>query len=171
MIRQFDYDTISDVVVHLSYTARDAGEGTFKNAVNGQLAELSATLQNSDVMLSRLFSLRQEFPGEWNRLLRPAEGEEQKTILTLTKNHFPRYLNYFWVKDAGTGTGEVNVQSITLRFYSADLYLSPKGEMPSHQMIFGLTTPSRLLQQISLSCAFSLSGPSFPTSPTTPQQS
>lgn len=43
VIRQFDYDTISDVIVHLSYAARDAGEGLLKTSVNEQLADLSAT--------------------------------------------------------------------------------------------------------------------------------
>ena len=129
MIRQFDYDTISDVVVHLSYTARDAGEGQFKTAVNAQLVDLSTTMQNSGVTLSRLFSLRQEFSGEWHRLLHPAQGENQHITLALTKNHFPGYLDYFWEKD--TQTGDVNARGITLDFDSVDLYLNPKGAMPS----------------------------------------
>ena len=37
-LRSFDYDTINDVIIHLSYTAREAQDGgTFKDAVNGQL--------------------------------------------------------------------------------------------------------------------------------------
>ena len=129
VIRQFDYDTISDVVVHLSYTARDAGEGPFKTAVNAQLVDLSATMQNSGVTMSRLFSLRQEFSGEWRRLLHPAQGENQKITLTLTKNHFPGYLDYFWEKD--TQTGDLSARGITLDFDSVDLYLNPKTAMPS----------------------------------------
>jgi len=36
VIRSFDYDTIADVIIHLSYNARDGGE-SFKQAVNTQL--------------------------------------------------------------------------------------------------------------------------------------
>jgi len=51
VIRQFDDGTISDVIVHLSYTPLDAGEGSFKAAVNAQHANVSETLKSSDVTL------------------------------------------------------------------------------------------------------------------------
>ena len=106
-IRRFDYDTITDVILHLSYSARDGsatlqedGVTSFKQAVNNWLTsslnDLKALLNQSNVTLSRLFSLRQEFPTEWNRLLFPDDDQPQTTTLNLTKRHFPKYLDYLW---------------------------------------------------------------------------
>ena len=71
-LRQFDYDTLSDVILHLRYTAReDAGQ--FKDAAVGHL---QTVLQNSSpgLRLRRMFDLRREFATEWYAFLRPAPG-------------------------------------------------------------------------------------------------
>src|SRR6476661_7606961 len=58
---QFDRSTISDVVVHLKYTAREGGKSLKDVAL--------ATLPTDGV---RLFSARHEFPTEWYRFLTTA---------------------------------------------------------------------------------------------------
>jgi hypothetical protein len=57
-IRPFDYATIADVVMHVSYTARDGGP-EFKAAVSANLLEALNDLQallGTDATMSRLFS-------------------------------------------------------------------------------------------------------------------
>lgn len=80
--RAFDYLSISDVVVHLRYTARQGGELLGDAA----LEALEARLQSAtEAGLALLFSLRHDFPTEWSLF---ANGDEDLT-LTLRKNLFP----------------------------------------------------------------------------------
>jgi hypothetical protein len=93
--RPFDYDTISDVILHISYTARDGGDA-LRNVVTehvstridlwlDELAEQGAGLQ-------RLVSLRREFPNELHRLIFPPQGQDQATELRMSKRYFPYFL-------------------------------------------------------------------------------
>ena len=59
--RTFDYATISDVVLHVRYTAR---LGVDQTKVNAALDEIFAEAAQSD--LAMLFSLRHDFPTEWS---------------------------------------------------------------------------------------------------------
>lgn len=76
---QFDFNTISDVILHLRYTARDGG-AVFRKAV-------LATLPTAG---SQLFSVKHEFPSEWQRFLHPtAEAPERTLALDLGLDRFP----------------------------------------------------------------------------------
>ncbi|SFU39127.1 neuraminidase-like domain-containing protein [Nitrosospira multiformis] len=70
-LRQFDYETISDAILHIKYTAReDAGQ--FKNEAIGHLRSY---FQESKAAPSlRMFDLRQEFPTQWHRFLHPVDS-------------------------------------------------------------------------------------------------
>ena len=87
--RQFDYDTISDVILHVRYTAREGGGLLRQRAIahnNDLFTEARA------VGAVRLFSVRHEFPGEWARLqAAPPAGQRRALALTLRPEHFP-----FW---------------------------------------------------------------------------
>lgn len=100
-LRPFDYAAIADVVIHMSYTAREGGPA-FKDTVNNNLVTALNDWKKlilAGVTLSRLFSLRHEFPVEFNRLVYPAEGQARTVTLKLSKQHFPRYLDFLWWKD------------------------------------------------------------------------
>lgn len=86
-LRQFDYDTISDVVLHLKYTAR-GDTGTLKN---GAITNLRNYFQVEEAGNSiRLFNLRQEFPNNWNSFLHPAQPEADNIfMLDLNSSVFP----------------------------------------------------------------------------------
>ena len=92
-LRQFDYQTISDVVFHIRYTARD-GEESLRQ---GAAANLAATVDSAQISGSvRLFSVRHEFPTEWARFKAVALSETIKTAelaLNLREEHYP-----FWSK-------------------------------------------------------------------------
>jgi hypothetical protein len=95
----FDFETISDLVISLRYSARDAGDAL--RAVAKQAATLSRptdqTSPSADSVsfpsqnnLARLFSLRHEFPTEWYKFLNPAGTDTAQTMrLPLTKERFP----------------------------------------------------------------------------------
>jgi hypothetical protein len=87
---QFDYDTISDVILHLRYTARDGGTALRTAAVQ-QVKDLIDTAQTSGSI--RLFLIRHEFPTEWARFtsVTPDADQRSKLCVTLRPEHYP-----FW---------------------------------------------------------------------------
>lgn len=93
--RQFDYHTISDVVMELSYTARDGGgllkqgaENAIRAGLN-RIRELALDGLPELTGLVRVFSLRKEFPDVFHRLL-----TEQTAVMTLLPEHFPFVLRH-----------------------------------------------------------------------------
>jgi hypothetical protein len=87
--QQFDYDTISDVVIHLQYTARDGGS-TLRQAALNHFKE--AVNKGSASGMMRLFSVRHEFPTEWAKFLNQKPGDKcYELALTLCPEHYP-----FW---------------------------------------------------------------------------
>jgi hypothetical protein len=85
---QFDYQTISDVVLHLRFTARD-GNTLLRAAA---LQQIKDTIDAAEAAGSvRLFSVRQEFPAEWARFtqLVPATGRRRELAITLRPEHYP----------------------------------------------------------------------------------
>ena len=83
--RPFDYDTIADVLIHVSYTAKS---GIDRKKVNGKLQEV---VEGAAVhRLRRVMSLQQEFSGEFHRLLHRPLGEA--IIINVQRKHFPFFL-------------------------------------------------------------------------------
>ena len=64
-IRTFDYSTISDVILHVRYTAREGGDGLKKLATANLEDHIGSGKTTGSV---RLFSMRHEFPSDWAKL-------------------------------------------------------------------------------------------------------
>ncbi len=78
-LAQFDYDTIADVVLHLSYTAREGGSslrGLAETTLLDRLAEVKQEL--SQTGLHTAINLKHEMPNEWHLL--KANGTVELTI-------------------------------------------------------------------------------------------
>jgi hypothetical protein len=80
--RSFDYMTISDVILHVRYTARQGGDLLGKQALT-ELGALFATANKSGLAL--LFSLRNDFPTEWSAFV----NSNLDFTVQLRKDHFP----------------------------------------------------------------------------------
>lgn len=89
-LRQFDYSTISDVILHVKFTARESG-GLFKaGAVTYIKNFIMTSPEHAGQPLVRGFSMKHEFPTEWHRFLRPGvAGAEQVLSFTIGKERFP----------------------------------------------------------------------------------
>ncbi|MES2936800.1 MAG: insecticidal toxin protein [Pseudomonadota bacterium] len=100
---QFDYETISDVILHLRYTAREGG-GLLRAGAVAHLKELFTEAQAVGSL--RLISVRQEFPAEWARFLGqvPAAGQRFKLSLLLRPEHYP-----FWSQGRLKGVTRVDL--------------------------------------------------------------
>ena len=91
VFRHFDYNSISDVIFHISYTAKD--DGLFKETVE---TELQRTLRKyaDDNDLIRLFSMKHEFSNELHRFLYPpTEEADQEITMTIDRKNFPYFLH------------------------------------------------------------------------------
>jgi hypothetical protein len=70
-LRQFDYDTISDVILHFRYTAREEA-GELKSAAIANLREhLGQETPSNFIALD----LRRQFAPNWSRFLHPADPQ------------------------------------------------------------------------------------------------
>lgn len=90
-VATFDWSSITDVVLHLRYTAREGGD-LLREAALGSLNDELAGLP-----LSRAFSARSDWPTPWNAFLRPSEGSTEATLsVPITEDMFPHF-----TRDAG----------------------------------------------------------------------
>ena len=89
-LRQFNYDTIADVIIHFRYTAREGG-GLLRKGATTNLRTRIGEAQTAGAV--RLFSVRHEFPSEWAKFKSAATPPVALT-LNLREEHYP-----FWSKD------------------------------------------------------------------------
>ena len=92
-VRQFDFDTITDVVLHVRYTSREGGDSLKAAAVQN----LQNQIKHAQTIGSiGLFSIRHEFPSDWAKFQSVTIGGATPTAelsLTLTPELYP-----FWAQ-------------------------------------------------------------------------
>lgn len=93
--RQFDYETITDVILHVKYTARDGGS-TLASAVKDiQLEELNNMVHDAkNTGLFQAYSVRQRFSFAWNQMMMATDHSTKITVDNdalpfFTRNHSP----------------------------------------------------------------------------------
>jgi Tc toxin complex TcA C-terminal TcB-binding domain len=97
-LRSFDYTTISDVILHIRYTARQAGDPLAAEATKELTTMLDTAGQSSQALL---FCLRYDFPTQWSAFVN-GTGDFS---LTLDTQFFP-----YWVQ----GARKLTVDALTL---------------------------------------------------------
>jgi len=87
-VRQFDYETIADAIVHVRYTAREGGS-SLKNVAASALKQqlLVIKQQLSQAGLHLAIDMKHEMPNEWNLLKQVATVQ-----LTLDKTRLPYFV-------------------------------------------------------------------------------
>jgi hypothetical protein len=101
-IRQFDFTTITDAILHVRYTAREGGD-ILKAAAVANLQSLIANARTVGSVC--LFSIRHEFPSQWAKFQSVAIGSTTPTAelqLTLIAELYP-----FWAQGILVGTNPV----------------------------------------------------------------
>ncbi|MXO58493.1 hypothetical protein GRI89_02885 [Altererythrobacter salegens] len=88
--RPFDYQSINDVLINISYTADD--DAGLRQHVEDSNAALEGALLNylSNSSLTRVISLRQEFSSAFNRLVEAPAGTS--VTVDISERHFPLFL-------------------------------------------------------------------------------
>lgn len=111
-LRQFDYDTITDAVLHLKFTAREDAGG-FKNDAIAHLRDHFTEEGTTPGVL--MLNLRRDFPSQWARFLNPTSpGDDNTFELDVGSRLFP-------LRDAGK-TLQVNALSVLARCADAGAY-------------------------------------------------
>ena len=89
--RQFDYNTINDIIIHVSYTAEY--DELFRDKVEELNEATEGTLINTlkTDSLARTFSLRQEFSNDFYRLTQ--QTVNQPVMIKIQHKHFPLFMN------------------------------------------------------------------------------
>ncbi|WP_221392088.1 hypothetical protein [Dyadobacter sp. NIV53] len=92
-IRQFDYNSIADVIIHMSYSAKDGG-ADFKSAVNLFLKEQFGKVHNElgETELNVGINLKNEYANEWRLLKKTGRIE-----LEISKSRLPYLVQSFEV--------------------------------------------------------------------------
>jgi hypothetical protein len=100
----FDYATISDVILHIRYTAR---QGVDPTKVTGALKD---QLPPDGSNLALLFSLRHDFPTEWSAFVN--DKQKKPFTATIKQDYFP----YFVLSNLARGK---KISILALELYDA----------------------------------------------------
>lgn len=148
--KPFDYDSINDVLLRISYTAEYTE--TLKDHVEKKDAALEGTLMKvlKDEGMARSFRFRQEFSTAFHRLLQASLGEA--VPFEITEQHFPLFLRgrALSVKrallavqpadGAAAGTAELAFDGIVISGFAA---LPELGDLPGVDLSAALTGDPR----------------------------
>jgi hypothetical protein len=98
--RQFDFKSISDVIIHFKYTARDGGTELGDVASANLLSQINTlALSENKIGLFRVFSAKQEFPNNWYRFLNPTNPvDDQAMLFELSNDRFPFFAQDWTIK-------------------------------------------------------------------------
>jgi receptor-binding and translocation channel-forming TcA subunit of Tc toxin len=99
---RFDLASITDIVLHLDYTAVPGGTGLVEAAKDN----IDAVLPTAG---SRLFLLDETFATAWYRFLHPDAGHQQVMRFTLGPDHLP-----FWAKARLAGGATLRVTGVDI---------------------------------------------------------
>jgi len=87
--KTFDYRTISDVMLRISYTAEE--NTTLRQQIDKLNGSLHTFMQSTGI--TRIYSLRHEFPDVWNQLVR--KPLNTAVTIDITDRHLPYFLANF----------------------------------------------------------------------------
>lgn len=107
-LSQFDYNSISDIILHINYTSREDA-GIFRQEAIKHLEDfMKKTAENAPEPFMRMFSLKYEFPDALYKLIEVG-GNPQKADFVIGSKHFPMLL-----------------AKKTLKVLKAEIFLIPK---------------------------------------------
>jgi hypothetical protein len=109
-VPQFDFDTITDVVLHIRYTAREGGDQQKAAAVTSLKSLITASQTVGSVCL---FSVRHEFPSQWAKFQSAAPTPGAELQLTLAPELYP-----YWSQALVAGKAPSAVKLTGVEFFA-----------------------------------------------------
>ncbi|HTI12835.1 MAG TPA: neuraminidase-like domain-containing protein [Puia sp.] len=77
---QFDLESITDLILQFSYTARDGGPALQSVASESLQKKLAGVLSAPDLVLMRSFSAKRDFPTQWYKFLNPLNAVDPQEL-------------------------------------------------------------------------------------------
>lgn len=96
--RQFDYNSISDIILTIRYTSLDAVDPVFKNAVNTKIREsiaASVDLLNNHGGLYKILSMKNDIPDSFHKMKSGSSSSQEQIKLKIDKSFFPYFTNNY----------------------------------------------------------------------------
>lgn len=125
---QFDFSSISDVIIHLNYTAREGGALLRSAAVDAFKSKLNdLALAENRRGLYRIFDLKREYSAKWSKFLRPATPADDQE---LALDDLPDRLPYF-TKPFAKKARQIEVVAQMKDGATYQVMLSPLGATPA----------------------------------------
>ncbi|CAN5793682.1 hypothetical protein BH11BAC3_BH11BAC3_12890 [soil metagenome] len=135
-LRQFDYNTISDIILHLKYTARE--DSALKQPAMDNLNRIISDVAESKTF-TRLLSFKNDFPDKFHlikagnvKIIVPdvsITGLDHSVELEIGKIFFPYFTNNFNIKFQGCEFFKKDGSGFTLYKFSTDPQ-PEKNELP-----------------------------------------
>jgi len=91
LLAQFDYNSISDVILHINYTARNGGE-VFRSSMESTLLQLINDYFGTGQALQQMISIKQTQSDDWARLANLTGDDAYQLAVDLGLDNFPYYL-------------------------------------------------------------------------------
>ncbi|NJK31767.1 MAG: hypothetical protein HC927_04720 [Deltaproteobacteria bacterium] len=88
-LRQFDYRTIEDVVIHIDYTARDGGAPLRTACESALVTKINEALAGEQLV--QIISVVEAFPNEWEAFFAVDGGGNHVLTLPVGSSHFPYF--------------------------------------------------------------------------------
>jgi Tc toxin complex TcA C-terminal TcB-binding domain/Neuraminidase-like domain/Putative peptidoglycan binding domain len=85
----FDPSTITDLILHFSYTSRDGGVGLQTVATQSVQSKLKSAMTAPGLVLMRGFSARRDFPTQWYKFLNPPVVTDPQELVMDITSRFP----------------------------------------------------------------------------------
>lgn len=125
VFRQFDYNTISDVIVTVRYMAREGGNPLKEEALLNLKTNINDALEYaaSNEGLMRVVSMKSEFPTELHQFISPNSGQGRSTSFELKSKHFP-----YMFRNLVTALECMNIEAI-VKLKDGYSYASPSVDM------------------------------------------
>ncbi|WP_316753710.1 neuraminidase-like domain-containing protein [Pedobacter gandavensis] len=96
-LRQFDYSTINDIILHFNYIAQESN--VLKQHATDHLKNLLRTTsvnqngqEKSGLKLWRMFSLKHDFSNEWNSFIHSQADPKGEMAFRVKSDHFPFFV-------------------------------------------------------------------------------
>ncbi len=102
--RQFDYNTISDIIITIKYTSRETTQPAFKAAVNTKIKDAiegTIALLNSSGGLFKLLSLKNDFPDVYYQMQSDNATNDVSKELKIAETFFPYFTGNYKLKFKG----------------------------------------------------------------------
>ena len=133
---QFDLSTITDVIIHLNYTAREGGELLKSKAVaefNKKMNDLA--LAENKKGLFRVYDLKREYSDKWYKFLHPANAtDDQQLVFDDLSDRLPFFTKKFTTKKVK------QIEVVALAKNTGDTFkvqLSPLGTAETNLLSLG----------------------------------